>query len=244
MEENQLFKSLDEIVEKSLKDGYPTHGLARVLRLLEKEKELYKNHIQGLKDWEEKRDKVDTTKIQIGGGSHTLDGFLNIDIVAPADLVCDIREGLPLNDECSEFIFSEHTFEHLDYPVSEKKVVNECYRVLKPGGKIVVGVPDANKAIMGYVNKDMELFNEYMERWYPRRDCKEHFNTWLDLVNYVLRDQDDDPVYNPHYWGYDYEKLESMLKDAGFKTVEPWQYDPTIGNAKREWGAVYVIATK
>jgi ubiquinone/menaquinone biosynthesis C-methylase UbiE len=173
-----------------------------------------------------------------------LEGYLNIDIVPPADLVCDIREGLPLNDKCVEFIFSEHMFEHLDYPISIKKLLKECLRVLKKDGQIVIGVPDAKKTIIGYINNDQELFNEYMDKWYSKRNCKKDFNTWLDIINYVLRDQDDDAVYNPHYWGYDYEKLVSILKETGFKNVEPWKYDHSIGNSKREWGAVYVIATK
>lgn len=235
---------LQQEVEGLLQNHNPTHGLARVLRLLVKEISLAKNHIQGLRDWEKNKDKFNTTKIQLGGGKHTLEGYLNIDIVPPADLVCDVREGIPLDDSCSEFIFTEHFFEHVDYPISSKKVISEVFRLLKPGGQVVLGVPDSELVAKSYVNKDKEFYDRALSTWYANRDCLEHFNTYIDLLNYHFRDQDDDEKYNPHYWGYDFEKLESLFMNAGFSKVEKWKFDPSIANPKREWGSIYVIATK
>ena len=75
----------------------------------------------------------------------------------------------------------------------------------------------------------------------PRQD---DINTYLDLINYVFRDQDDDPVYNPHYWAYDHDKLVQLFTEAGFRTVEPWPFDPAMANPKRQWGSVYVSAVR
>ena len=83
-----------------------------------------------------------------------------------------------------------------------------------------------------------------VERWYANRNCREDINTFLDLVNYVFRDQDDDPTYNPHYWAYDFEKLVQLFTEAGFATVEPWVFDPAVANPRREWGSVYVTAAR
>ena len=83
-----------------------------------------------------------------------------------------------------------------------------------------------------------------MELWYSKRNCLVDFNTDIDLLNYHFRDQDDDPKYNPHLWAYDFDKLNSLLKNAGFKSVNRWQFDSTIANPKRQWGSIYVIATK
>lgn len=76
-------------------------------------------------------------KIQIGGGTHRIDGFFNIDAVPPADLLWDIREGIPLQDDSASEIFSEHFLEHIDYPRSAKHYAREAYRVLVPGGRII-----------------------------------------------------------------------------------------------------------
>ncbi|GAA3014905.1 hypothetical protein JCM13580A_36230 [Streptomyces drozdowiczii] len=90
----------------------------------------------------------------------------------------------------------------------------------------------------------MGTSDETIERWYAKRDCRGDINTRLDLVNLVFRDQDDDPTYTPHLWAYDHEKLVQLFTEAGFTTVEPWTFDPSMANPKRRWGSVYVVATK
>ncbi len=240
----EKIKQLQTNIEELLEDREVAHGFGRVLRLLNKELSLYQNHTEGLLEWENKKATFNFQKIQIGGGKHTLKGFLNIDIDSPADLICDVREGIPLNDSSVEFIFNEHFFEHVDYPNSAKKVVSEFYRVLKPDGQIVLGVPDGELAIKSYVTRDKEYYEKALTTWYANRNCLEHFNTYIDLLNYNFRDQDDDEKYNPHYWAYDFEKIESLLKNVGFKKVEKWKFNPEMANPKREWGSIYVIATK
>lgn len=90
----------------------------------------------------------------------------------------------------------------------------------------------------------VEQADELVERWYAKRDCLGDINTYLDLINYVFRDQDDDPTYTPHHWAYDHEKLTQLFTDAGFRSVEPWPFDPAVANPKRQWGSVYVVAIK
>ena len=141
-------------------------------------------------------------------------------------------------------IFTEHVLEHLDYPVSAKRFVAECFRVLGPGGHLIVGVPDAAWVIGGYVNHDQALRGRMMRDWYGKRDDTQHVDTYLDLVNYVFRDQDDSDRYTPHLWAYDYTKLESLMTSAGFSSVGPWQFDPRLANPDRQWGSVYAAATK
>lgn len=235
-------------LEKKIKifsnDKEITHGLARAARRLLKELRVYQDHIKGIEHWKRKEQKTDIKKIQVGGGKHYLKGFFNIDIVPPADLVCDVREGLPLRSGCAEFIFAEHFLEHVDYPISVKKFVRECFRVLEKKGKLVVGVPDSKLAIKSYLKKDQTFYKRAINAWYLKRNCLAHFNTYLDLINYHLRDQDDDEEYTPHFWAYDFEKLKSLLKNAGFLRVEKWKFDSAIANPERKWGSCYVMATK
>ncbi len=248
MNKNKLTKKRVSKIQTEMKDLLDrhdvTHGLGRGLRLFTKELIFYQNHLEGLKKWKLNKDKFSAEKIQIGGGKHILDGYLNIDISPPADLVCDVREGIPIGDESSNLIFSEHFFEHVDYPKSSKKVISEFFRILKQGGQVILGVPDSKMVIKGYVSKNKEYYYKALDIWYKNRNCLDNLNTYIDLVNYHFRDQDDDMKYSPHYWAYDFEKLESLFKNAGFNKVERWKFDPLIANPKREWGSIYVIATK
>ncbi|MFD8379075.1 class I SAM-dependent methyltransferase [Streptomyces sp. NPDC059679] len=226
-----------------LDDPATTHGLARALRAVAKEIELHRHHHTSQRAWPNGRINQKPSKVQIGGGSHHIDGFFNIDAVPPADLLWDIREGIPLQDDSVELFFSEHFLEHIDYPRSAKNYIREAQRVLVPGGQIITGVPDAAFALSQYPGP-LNACDEMIERWYAKRDCRSDINTRLDLVNLVFRDQDDDPKYTPHLWAYDHEKLAQLFTEAGFTAVAPWTFDSTIANPKRRWGSLYVIATK
>ncbi|MFI0218255.1 class I SAM-dependent methyltransferase [Streptomyces lydicus] len=234
---------LGEQIAAVLDEPTTTHGLARTLRAAAKEFELNRYHRASQKAWPNGRIDETPTKVQIGGGAHRLDGFYNIDAVPPADLLWDVREGIPLHDATVEFLFSEHFLEHIDYPRSAKHYAREGHRVLAPNGQLVTGVPDAGYVLNQYP-AGPEQAAQMIERWYAKRNCREDINTFLDLINYVFRDQDDDPIYNPHYWAYDHEKLVQLFTEAGFSTVEPWTFDPALANRKRQWASVYVVATK
>ncbi len=243
---NKNINFIQAYASKLLENKSSTHGLKRALRMLLKEINLYKNHIYGsyvLKNILKKY-RVLPKKIQIGGGRHILNGFLNIDINSPADIVFDVREGLPLKSNYAELIFSEHFLEHIDYPVSVKKFIRECYRVLDKNGKLIIGVPDSELLIKNYVKKNKFFWRYIINRWYLKRKCLKHFNTYIDLVNYHFRDQDDDREYNPHYWAYDFEKLKSLFQCAGFNKIKKWKFEPHIANPKRQWASLYVVGVK
>lgn len=237
-------KRLKFIANRLLKRSNTTHGLRRSLRLLLKEIAIYQNCLGSffLSGYHLETDKY--KKVQIGGGKHTLNDFLNIDIVPPADMICDVREGLPLKTNSLNLIFSEHFFEHIDYPQSAKKFIKECYRTLEKRGKLVLGVPDSQLVISAYYKRDSEFWKQMLKKWYSKRNCFEHFNTYIDLVNYHFRDQDDDKKYSPHYWAYDFKKLEFLLKKAGFTKIKKWRFDKSIANPERKWGSIYVEAIK
>ena len=217
-----------------------THGLKRSLRNLLREISVFKIHANAPGIQREGKNCC----VQIGGGNHYLKDFLNIDIVPPADVIWDTREGIPIKSNSVSFIFSEHFLEHIDYPVSVKKFVKECYRVLAKNGRVVIGVPDGLLAVKAYYQKDKKMINRFMRHWYNKRNCLVHFNTPIDFLNYYFRDQDDDKKYHPHLWAYDQEKLESLLKNAGFKKVGVWSFDSRIANLKREFGSVYIYGIK
>lgn len=237
-------QKLESIAINLLNSGNVTHGLGRSLRGLLGEIAVYKNHINSLPRLKSYLNTQSYKNVQVGGGKHFLKGFINIDIVPPADIIFDVREGLPLKTNSTDFIFSEHFLEHIDYPLSVNKFISECYRILKKEGKLVIGVPDSQLIISAYVKKDKKLWEQMIKKWYSNRNCLEHFNTYIDLVNYHFRDQDDDFKYHPHFWAYDFEKLKSLLTSVGFIKVKKWKFNKAIANPKRKWGSLYVEALK
>ncbi len=82
-------------------------------------------------------------KINLGSGLNKLPGYINIDIrpeVKP-DLVCDVEKGLPYDDDSVDEVRAYDFLEHITETVA---VIEDIYRVLKPGGKLSISVPSTD----------------------------------------------------------------------------------------------------
>ncbi|KKW48267.1 MAG: hypothetical protein UY99_C0007G0020 [Parcubacteria group bacterium GW2011_GWA1_59_11] len=181
--------------------------------------------------------------LQLGSGGRNLAGFVNLDILPPADVVWDCRYGLPFPDRSFRFVFADHFFEHLDYPASARNVLKEMRRVLKPGGTVLLGVPDGGKAVRAYLRKDRRFLRDLRGRYVKRSPAVEVHGD-LDLVNYLFRDQLDNPDYNIHFWAYDADSLRGFLRSAGFRSASRAKFDARYCNPKRRTYTLYIKATK
>ncbi len=221
------------------------HGVARAVRELKTQLSIMRADGHGRKEFASSPPEL-KPGLHVGCGSNILPDYTNLDIFPNegVDVVCDAREGLPFDSNQFETVFSEHMLEHVDYPHSVKGILQEMVRVTKPGGKVIVGVPDASYAIRAYANEDTDFFTELKERWYKNRSNLTHYTQPVDFVRLVLADEDDDPVYTPHLWGYDSQSLGVLLEEAGLSDVTPWQYDPSMSLEKRQWGSVYLQGVK
>lgn len=77
--------------------------------------------------------KIKNLKLNVGCGKVKFPGWVNIDIEPGADLVIDIRKGLPFDNNIVDFIYCEHVLEHFTYKEGEK-VLREFERCLRGGG--------------------------------------------------------------------------------------------------------------
>lgn len=80
-------------------------------------------------------------KLDLGCGKKKKAGFIGIDVVHSdeVDLVCDVDNGgIPLFSGVAEKVFSFHFLEHVQ---NTRFVLEEIYRVLKPGGIAEIVVP-------------------------------------------------------------------------------------------------------
>jgi len=84
-------------------------------------------------------------RINVGCGNQRIPGFVGIDRVATpaADVVRDITRGLPFEDSSIDEIYCDNVLEHIGPGEDFIFVLNELYRVLKPGGLATIIVPDA-----------------------------------------------------------------------------------------------------
>jgi predicted SAM-dependent methyltransferase len=94
-----------------------------------------------------------TAKLHLGCGWAHKDGWVNVDLFATsADIVWDLRHGIPLPDNSAQAILHEHMLEHLSLRDGHL-LARECLRVLAPGGVLRIGVPDAGLCIDSYAGK-------------------------------------------------------------------------------------------
>lgn len=242
---NAEIEALHSRIEEFNYSPLVTHGVSRAVRQLKTQLDIMRANSLGRNEYSKNPPQLEAG-LHIGCGSNILEGYTNLDIFPNegVDVVCDAREGLPFEDGQFEQTFSEHMLEHVDYPISTKSILGEMVRVTKVGGKVVVGVPDASHVIKAYVAEDSSYFDELRERWYSNRSNLSHYTNPIDFVRLVLADEEDDPVYTPHLWGFDRKSLTALMTEAGLSEISDWEYDDAISLEKRQWSSIYLQGVK
>lgn len=163
-------------------------------------------------------------KLNIGCGQEPFQGWLNLDLDpgSRADLLWDVRDGLPCADASCSFIYSEHFLEHL--PVSDGgRFLKECHRCLQNGGVVRIGMPSLQETVRQYYENDWAGQPWLQKYGYTR------IRTRAEYININFREWE-------HQWLYDFEELERRLRDAGFTHIKtaPWGESQHAELRKRE----------
>src|SRR5690349_15317956 len=95
--------------------SHTSAGLRRAFRELRFEFWVLRQHRAGVKAARRFATRQ-PLRLNLGSGCRSRPGFVNVDLHDDADLRVDLRERLPFADDAAEAIYSEHFFEHLDYP--------------------------------------------------------------------------------------------------------------------------------
>jgi SAM-dependent methyltransferase len=140
-------------------------------------------------------------KLNLGCGKMRWEGWINIDF-EHGDVVSDLRH-LDLPSGYANAAAAIHVIEHFYY-WEIPAILQEWYRVLKPGGKLILELPCMDKVI-GYMHSMIK--------------CRQPFSpgmTWFALWG--------DPKYEDplmvHKWGYTRDMLTKLVTDAGFANAE------------------------
>ena len=206
-----------------------TASFRAALRKLPEEWKIMRTHKDGVR----KASSVEVPcSLHIGCGPNRKPGWVNIDLSEGADVRLDLRESLPFPDNSAKIIYSEHFFEHLDF-AEGTRFLRDSMRVLQPGGRMSIGVPDARLIMDLYTGGDRDVWMKVRDRWHPKW-C----TTPMHSVNYFFR-QDGE-----HKYAYDAETLTTLLKECGFSNIHERQWDSTLDSELRRQGTLYIDAEK
>jgi len=131
-------------------------------------------------------------KLNIGAGDTQIDGFTPIDRKFG-------QEAYPLNyeDNTVDEIRASHILEHFSFAEASQALA-EWVRVLKPGGKLRIAVPDVDKAL----NSDS-----------------------ANRLFYLMGGQTDENDF--HKSAYDHQRLEGVMRESGLTSIQPWHSENT-----------------
>lgn len=201
---------------------HTTFGFRRAINALLDEARAMRRHRRGLRKARTLRLSPDA-RLHLGSGRQPKVGWINVDLYASegTDLALDVREDLPFPNDTFEMVYAEHLFEHLDYPRDAKHLLREALRVLKPGGRCSIVIPNFGDLLRAYVRGDRDFFAAV------RVHLHEGAPTPMHHVNYWFR-QD-----GHHRYAYDEETLGRVMSEAGFESVRVREFDPQLDSELR-----------
>lgn len=132
-------------------------------------------------------------RLHVGCGTVHKEDYINIDLVetGATDLLCDIVR-LPYRDASASVVEAYHVIEHLT-PYDAQVALSEWYRVLAPGGVLILECPNFDAVVQEYLNGDETRLTNI-------------FGLQHQLGQF-------------HFWGYNRDRLERLLKEVGFVRV-------------------------
>ena len=177
-------------------------------------------------------------KIHFGCGSDYKREWLNFDINKVADYWVDARNPIKLKDCSAELIYSSHLVEHLEHHELIFHL-RECYRLLKSGGILRLGIPDFRTIIVKYNDND---FLKTHKNIVPgeKFGIPDDLICYMDLVNRAFYE------FGQHKTALDFIKINNLLRFAGFnkEKIKQTTFKSEYDLIERKNATFYVEARK
>lgn len=102
-------------------------------------------------------------KLHIGANDMVLDGWFNTDVlpIARGVYYLDVTERFPFPDSCFDYVSGEHLIEHLSWNEA-LFCLRECFRVLKPGGRLRLATPDLDVYLGLFSEQKTDIQRRYI----------------------------------------------------------------------------------
>jgi predicted SAM-dependent methyltransferase len=151
-------------------------------------------------------------KMKLNIGSFTVmlhNGWINTDVIDLTQyaienqfkfLPMDSTKPLPFESGTVDFIISSHMLEHLSWEEG-LSFLRECNRIMKPGAVMRIAVPDTEKLISLYQNKELHKLDEMNCNAARFKSQTPKFWSFL---------------FDGHKIAYDWESLQQIGQEAGF----------------------------
>jgi predicted SAM-dependent methyltransferase len=91
--------------------------------------------------------------LNFGCGETTHPAWTNLDAspASPGVIAHDLRRRFPFADGTFDAVYGSHVLEHLE-PAAAQKLLEDCFRILRPGGIVRIAVPDLESIVGLYVS--------------------------------------------------------------------------------------------
>lgn len=138
-----------------------------------------------------------TIRLNLGGRDKEIPGFTTVDLseLNTSGIRTDASDLSMFEDNSVSEIYASQILEHFPH-LQTVSVLKEWHRVLRPGAKITIGVPDFARAIEIYTKVGL---------------CD-----WV--VNFLYGDQIYDKAF--HYAPFNFARLASLLDSVGFRDIK------------------------
>lgn len=149
--------------------------------------------------------------VHLGCGNALFPGWVNVDCYPPATrpgakvITLDMRRGLPFASQTVAAIFTEHFLEHLPVTTVAQVILPEMRRILEPGGRVRIGVPDGEYFVNKYVEYRAGQVDPLFEQ--HRRGLSP-----MTMLNEIAHGFG-------HHFAYDFATMKAMLEASGFGEV-------------------------
>lgn len=136
------------------------------------------------------------------GGTNRREGWkiLNILPGPEVDFVADCTNLEGFADATVDEVYASHVLEHIGYNQELPKALTHIHRILKPGARLRISVPDLDILFRLYLN--------------PEHDR----NTRWEIMRIVYGGQTDQ--YDYHKLGFSWDSLSWYLRRIGFKDIQ------------------------
>ncbi len=163
-----------------------------------------------------------TKRLNLGCGIDYKEGWINVDLdkSVKADLYFDVRKKFPLKDSQYSYILVQDLLEHLTKK-DGRRFLEECWRVLTPGGKMETRVPNV-----------FQIFRQF------RRDPEV-------LTKFIYGHTEKSGEIGAHKFGYTKESLIKTLKVTGFIPLslvrETTNYVCVAKKTKKKSSSIHIL---